>query len=548
MLGDPSPRIPGNPMRFFFCAVGIQSIILSAAELGPKTSLTTDTLTAFSINVNLRSPRSGQGKITFPLLQGIGFITALYTNVTPTLQTGVFFRNMEPAGSPKRGIFKYRITLEDGKLWLVYITPANRQDPQLQKVSNTLCQGRPGFTGIIQVAKNIFGPPGGATYDAAAGAYPIAASVSGSARGNDGQYSLSWSKGGHHDSKLLIFALPHHVASFDSTTRAGMTGFKLATTTKGMATAVIADSWTMHEPDLPITMDFPPYDIDRGSIQTLSKSAQAAIHKIAMQEAADDLNALKNEASMYFGGKRAHKAARIVYTIHDLLHDPKAAGPALQSLKAAMELFSANKQNHPLVYEAAWGGLVSSAGFPPGNPLEDFGNTFYNDHHFHYAYWIHAAALIARMDPAWGMRNKDWVNALAKDASNPVDDHEFPFSRNFDWYHGHSWAHGLFEFGDGKDLESTSEDMQFAYAIKMWGKVSRRPQHGGAGKPDVEDPGPDAELVLPDGQCEHDYAEAVHREQGQWDLVREQMRPRHLLRRESVRDSGDSHVAAHPGK
>lgn len=42
----------------------------------------------------------------------------------------------------------------------------------------------------------------------------------------------------------------------------------------------------------------------------------------------------------------------------------------------------------------------------------------------------------------------------------------------FDWYHGHSFAHGLFESADGRDQESSSEDTMAAYAIKMWGMVS----------------------------------------------------------------------------
>jgi endo-1,3(4)-beta-glucanase len=47
----------------------------------------------------------------------------------------------------------------------------------------------------------------------------------------------------------------------------------------------------------------------------------------------------------------------------------------------------------------------------------------------------------------------------------------FPVSRNFDWYHGHSWAHGLYETADGKDQESSSEDTMFAYALKLWGRT-----------------------------------------------------------------------------
>ena len=58
-----------------------------------------------------------------------------------------------------------------------------------------------------------------------------------------------------------------------------------------------------------------------------------------------------------------------------------------------------------------------------------------------------------------------------RDFANPVADEFFPFCRSFDWYHGHSWAKGLFESGDGKDQESSSEDGFAAFALKMWGRV-----------------------------------------------------------------------------
>jgi endo-1,3(4)-beta-glucanase len=60
---------------------------------------------------------------------------------------------------------------------------------------------------------------------------------------------------------------------------------------------------------------------------------------------------------------------------------------------------------------------------------------------------------------------------LVRDFANPICDDDFPFSRAFDWFHGHSWAKGLFESADGKDEESTSEDSFASYALKMWGKT-----------------------------------------------------------------------------
>lgn len=107
-----------------------------------------------------------------------------------------------------------------------------------------------------------------------------------------------------------------------------------------------------------------------------------------------------------------------------------------------------------------------------GQAGSDFGNTYYNDHHFHYGYHVLAAAYIGAMDSKWLAANKAYVNSLVRDYANPSSsDKYFPVWRSFDWYHGHSWAHGLTAMYDGKDQESSSEDMMSVYALKMWGTV-----------------------------------------------------------------------------
>lgn len=94
---------------------------------------------------------------------------------------------------------------------------------------------------------------------------------------------------------------------------------------------------------------------------------------------------------------------------------------------------------------------MSSATYATGDSGLDFGNTYYNDHHFHYGYHILAAAYIGYMDPTWIDPNRDYVNGLVRDIANPsTDDPAFPVYRSFDWYHGHSWAHGLYPAADGK--------------------------------------------------------------------------------------------------
>lgn len=111
---------------------------------------------------------------------------------------------------------------------------------------------------------------------------------------------------------------------------------------------------------------------------------------------------------------------------------------------------------------AAWGGIVSSASYETGNSGADFGNTYYNDHHFHYGYHILAAAIIGHLDPDWLKQNRDYVNVLVRDVANPsAKDKLFPMWRNFDWYHGHSWAHGLYAAMDGKVIEIVSRWLCF---------------------------------------------------------------------------------------
>ncbi|KAL8785396.1 MAG: hypothetical protein Q9213_003402, partial [Squamulea squamosa] len=496
VFGPRNNDIPGSPVRYYINPVGIQSVIISAAELGSSTVLTTDSLQAFSANANLLPQAGSSSKITFPLVQGMGFVTGIYTNLQPVIQTSVFFRSVTIGARSWAGTFKYQITLEDNKSWLLYATPRNGQDPQLSLVSNTELRGVPNWSGFIQVAKNPVGPSGEFIYDNVAGVYATAMDLTASTFSQTGTYEFRWKKAGlagANGLKLLMFALPHHVESFAGPTPFARTPLRLQTTTKGIATAVIADYWTLVEANLPVDLGFAPWNgsLPQGSrsTTTLSPTAIDVINKVAESEIKQDMGNQADLDSMYFSGKALSKFAALIYAVHELCEEPDFAKfnfeevklilvgtPArlgLSQLKVAFAKFSTNQQNFPLVYDTAWKGLVSSGSYITGNAGQDFGNTYYNDHHFHYAYFIHAASIIAYLDPQWLQLNKEWVNLLVRDAANPsTSDPYFPFSRAFDWYHGHSWAKGLFESADAKDEESSSEDAFFAYAIKMWGKVT----------------------------------------------------------------------------
>ncbi|PGH16809.1 hypothetical protein AJ79_01453 [Helicocarpus griseus UAMH5409] len=475
-FGNKSDTIPGNPVQCYINPIGIQAMILSASELDNSTVLSVSKPLAFSADIILQPQSNSTSNVTFPLVQGMGFVTGVYTNLQPAIQSGVFFRELASAAPPRPGIFKYRISLENSTTWLIYVTPENGADPKLELVDNGLIRGPTGFKGTIQIAKNPKGGAGETIYDRSAGVYATAANMTGAVSASDkrGSYKLAWEKAGKdvNSTQLLMFALPHHVQSFDTATQGMKTDMLMRTTTKGMATACVGDSWTMVEEDLPIDIGFAPQILGSGTTD-LSEAAKQKIKEVAPNELSQDIHQQTNLDSMYFSGKALAKFAMLVYTVRELAQDIPLSESPFQTLKDAFKTFVDNKQKFPLVYDEVWKGVVSSGTYETGDPGLDFGNAFYNDHHFHYGYFILAAAIIGHFEPSWIDANKVWVNMLVRDAANSVSgDALFPFSRGFDWYNGHSWAKGLFESIDGKDQESTSEDTMFAYAIKMWGKTS----------------------------------------------------------------------------
>ena len=490
--GPPNPKLRGNPVQYFINPIGIQSIILSAVELGPSTVLTSDELRASSASLRLQPYANSPSKLTFPLVQGMGFVTANYEGLQPAIESSVFFRNVVCVASPRAGIFKYRIVLEDNKTWLVYAVPRDGQDPRLSLVSNLRLEGPQRWSGIIQVAKSS-GDDTETIYDRSAGVYAVGANVTGSSNGSTGTYRIDWTKAGYSTKEcpatLLMFALPHHLQSFSGATATSKTAIRLQTTTKGIATAIIADSWALVESKLPTDVYFTPWSPLFKAERRLSSRAHEIIYRVAISEIRQDMGAQTNLNSMYFSGKALGKFATIVYVVYDLLQEPILAREGLENLKAAFARFATNQQIHPLVYDTVWKGIVSSGSYSTGDPGQDFGNTYYNDHHFHYgynaltshfqsltklilAYFVYTAAVIAYLEPTWLQANKDFVNILVRDVSSPTtQDPYFPFSRSFDWYHGHSFAKGLYESADSKDEESTSEDAFFSYALKLWGYV-----------------------------------------------------------------------------
>ena len=161
----------------------------------------------------------------------------------------------------------------------------------------------------------------------------------------------------------------------------------------------------------------------------------------------------------YWEGKHLGKLAALL-AIAEQCGNTEAVAALARAIRARLEAwFTAAapdgrvKPRGLFYYNRAWGTLI-------GYPASYGSDTELNDHHFHYGYFIRAAAEIANLDRAWAEDSR-WgglVRLLIRDIASPDrQDALFPFLRCFDPYAGHSWASGHARFGDGNNNESSSE-------------------------------------------------------------------------------------------
>ena len=162
---------------------------------------------------------------------------------------------------------------------------------------------------------------------------------------------------------------------------------------------------------------------------------------------------------------RLIQAARIA----DLTGDTEARDKIITTIKTRLEDWltaEASEVAFLFYYNSTWSTLI---GYPAGHGQD--GNI--NDHHFHWGYFIHAAAFMEQFEPGWAEQWGEMVNLLVRDAATSArNDSKFPFLRNFSPYAGHCWANGFATFPQGNDQESTSESMQFNSALIHWGSVT----------------------------------------------------------------------------
>ncbi|KTG11350.1 hypothetical protein AUR64_03580 [Haloprofundus marisrubri] len=172
----------------------------------------------------------------------------------------------------------------------------------------------------------------------------------------------------------------------------------------------------------------------------------------------------------YWTGKNYERLAQL-RPIAEQVGDSAAADTFLTALRDDLETWldatvsGSTDSEDVFYYDDVWGTLIGyNDSFGSGADL--------NDHHFHYGYYIKAAAEIARTNPTWADAS-NWggmVDHVIRDYANPSrTDAMYPFLRNFSPYAGHSWASGNAGYDLGNNQESSSESVSAYAAILLYG-------------------------------------------------------------------------------
>ena len=186
-------------------------------------------------------------------------------------------------------------------------------------------------------------------------------------------------------------------------------------------------------------------------------------------------------ADTYFGGKALYRSAQL-YQLATQLGLEDVATPLKATLVEQLDQWTdpqgcAKRPAFCFVYDPQGKGMI---GLTPS-----FGSDEYNDHHFHYGYFLYTAGLLAGSDPALATRWQPVMDLVAADIASTGTKGLFPDRRAFDAYNAHSWASGTAPFGDGNNQESTSEAVTAWTGLSTLGRGDEEPAAAGRGHLDA---------------------------------------------------------------
>ncbi|KAJ7118834.1 glycoside hydrolase family 81 protein [Mycena epipterygia] len=319
----------------------------------------------------------------------------------------------------------------------------------------TTLTGHSTFTGVIRLARVTAESTSQAILDQYSANYPTGVALDYTFAGDNATLSFTWNVVGN-SANLLHLSWPHHRKHLVNP--AYVTGLSYLTT-KGYMKPVVGHVWTLSYALPTITWQAPRAP-QASCTQQIIQALEYEIAHLTVAVPGD----------FYYWGKAFQATARLAL-IADHVGRQDLIPAVLTVLKQSFAYWTVSGQSGTYAaYETAWGGVVDGAGAT--DPNIDFGNGYYNDHHFHYGYMLHGAAVIAKYDAAWWSANQKFVTTFARDIGNPsTADPYFTVARCKDWFAGHSWASGIANGGGSRDQESVGEAVNAYYGLVLFANI-----------------------------------------------------------------------------
>ena len=412
-----------------------------------------------NISVTMAYKTIGLGKYKTHLVKGSPFITVIFEGTTPIISS----KSMQIINVDAK-IFKgslgvqYILTLGNFQKWLLYCS-----EPIVFSWKDNILSGLSPIRGVVRVAI-LPNQNSESAFDKLINyvqKYPTGANMTlcyNSA--NQGIVTYNYNTIGI--GSLLMYSLPHHTQIMiypidNDEQKQAQLALTPIWSIKGKLKVIIGDSWKLQ-------YTLPKVDWHYSLTEKLST---VQLDDIAKNMILDIKQILPTATDSYSFGKQVGRMARLAL-IADFLGIADARQQALSVLESSLGTWLQSLNADTLLYDKTYGGVITTNGL--ADPMSEYGTGWYNDHHFHYGYFIYAAAVIARFDtPFWDL-NKSAIDTLVRDICNPDStDPDFPFARHKDFFDGHSWASGLFQQANGKGQESSSEAINAYYAVYLYG-------------------------------------------------------------------------------
>lgn len=293
-------------------------------------------------------------------------------------------------------------------------------------------------------------PPDGRAADLVDLAAPVTSTaLAYEVSGGEARSTLTYTTTAGEDS--LIAAMPHHAADTEGDDVLGTYPSAYGTLVLRRGTEL---TWSA-----PVQQVRPDLD--------LSALTEEQRGELATQVVADAAALPDYPADTYFGGKALHRDAQLLAIARQVGADEAATSireRVLTQIRMWAEVDGGTQRDaFCFTYDETNHGVV---GLTPS-----FGSDEFNDHHFHYGYFLYAAGTLAATDAELAEELAPVLDALAADIACDAATEAVPVRRVFDAYASHSWASGTSPFADGNNQESSSEATTAWAGLQLWAQA-----------------------------------------------------------------------------